>query len=161
MPLEGDPFAIAKALLAGEQVEADNPKAKAVLEAATKAKLTGGRSGAVYTVLFFTDRAGRSIPYGSRPPHHASAPGEAPAMDSGNLLALMVIKAEHIPAGALVSIESHADYSRYLEFGTSRMAPRPFIRPITREQLPVLLTLYASGIVSRERAMARALGGRG
>lgn len=161
MPLEGDPFAIAKALLAGSEVENDNPKAKRILEAATKAKLTGGRSGAIYTVLFFTDHEGRVVPYGERPPHRASAPGEAPAKDSGTLLRLMVIKAEHIPEGALLSIESHADYSSYLEFGTSRMRPRPFIRPITREQLPVLLVLYANGIVGRERSMARSLGGRG
>jgi HK97 gp10 family phage protein len=161
MPIEGDVFAIAKALKAGSEASLDNAKIKGVAKTAVRTKLTGGRHGRVYTVLFYTDREGRVHPYGHRPPHTASAPGEAPARDSGTLLRAMAVEVERIPFGALLSIKSGAPYSHYLEFGTSKMRPRPYMRPITREITPVLRHIWAAGIEGRERAMARALGGRG
>ncbi len=33
------------------------------------------------------------------------------------------------PTRAVVSVGPHVDYAVYLEFGTRRMAPRPFLRP--------------------------------
>lgn len=159
--IEGDVYAIAKALIAGSHVAEDSPKIEAVLKKAVNSKLTGARSGRIYTTYFYTDRMGVVRPIGSRPPHQASAPGEPPAYDTGNLLSMMRIKTENVIAGTIVKIESHALYSRYLEFGTSKMAPRPFIRPLTKEQTPVVVAIWAAGIVRRERASARASGGRG
>lgn len=57
--------------------------------------------------------------------HQASAPGEAPADDGGDLKrGLEAILLSPLKAQA----SSNAPYSRMLEDGTSRMAPRPFWR---------------------------------
>ncbi len=58
--------------------------------------------------------------------HQASAPGESPAMDIGHLANSMRVRR----AGRLVRvIEIGAEYAAPLEFGTSRMAARPFLGP--------------------------------
>lgn len=54
--------------------------------------------------------------------HQASAPGEAPAIDTGNLVnSIEVLPAA--PAGAVV--QTGVEYAPHLEFGTVNMAPRP------------------------------------
>jgi len=74
--------------------------------------------------------------------HTASRPGEPPAIDTGVLRASMmseVVKSgtnvtgkvgpdvEHIAAKAPVG--TNVEYGFYLEMGTSKMQPRPFLRP--------------------------------
>lgn len=59
--------------------------------------------------------------------HQASAPGEAPASDTGALV--RSIRVDHQPGTGRASVVVAADYAGYLEFGTRKMAPRPFIRP--------------------------------
>lgn len=58
--------------------------------------------------------------------HVASAPGSAPNADTHRL-------ADNIetvqPAPLRVEVSSNAPYSSALEFGTSKMAERPFMRP--------------------------------
>ncbi len=63
----------------------------------------------------------------------ASAPGDAPATDTGALARKLthVIDADGLGA----SVESRAAYSRFLEFGTARMAARPFLRPAFERQI--------------------------
>jgi HK97 gp10 family phage protein len=64
--------------------------------------------------------------------HQASAPGEAPASDTGNLVGLIGV--DRVDVTRLrVAIFSSAKYSAALEFGTSKMAPRPFLRRALRE----------------------------
>ena len=81
----------------------------------------------LYTYKFFTkDGVVHPMPNVSRPPHRASAPGEAPASDTGNLVNQSSVELD----GALASIvRFFAKYASWLEFGTSRMAARPFIIP--------------------------------
>lgn len=67
--------------------------------------------------------------YGS---HQASAPGEMPAIDTGNLAA---IKTEKIEQGHWVTY-TEAEYAAHLEFGTSRMLPRPFFVPAAEDENP-------------------------
>ncbi|RLG78456.1 MAG: hypothetical protein DRO14_00535 [Thermoprotei archaeon] len=57
--------------------------------------------------------------------HIASAPGEAPATDTGTLAASL--KAER--SGKLQYDIIGVEYGAYLELGTRKMAPRPFLRP--------------------------------
>lgn len=54
--------------------------------------------------------------------HQASAPGEAPATDTGTLVSSITYKQE-TPLTATVS--SRLDYAYYLEFGTRSIEPRP------------------------------------
>ena len=77
--------------------------------------------------LSFT-RKGAGRVYGK---HTASRAGEPPAIDTGTLRASIgheVIKASGYVDG-LVGDTNNVKYAPMLELGTSKMAPRPFLRP--------------------------------
>ena len=76
-----------------------------------KSILTGAKSGQQY---FSNGRR-----------HQSAAPGQAPANNTGALV--RSIKVKKNGREATISIEK--DYAIYLEFGTSKMRPRPFIIP--------------------------------
>jgi hypothetical protein len=59
--------------------------------------------------------------------HRASAPGQAPATDSGDLVRDIAHRVDSDGLGA--SVESRAAQSAALEFGTTAMAARPFLHP--------------------------------
>lgn len=85
------------------------------------------KTGRIYTTEFWTDKAGRVRPGRARVPHQASAPGEAPATDTGNLISSIVLDGTDLPRGE-ITIAAQAKYARFLELGTARMAARPFLR---------------------------------
>ena len=58
--------------------------------------------------------------------HQASAPGEAPATDTGNLVNSAYTKKL---GDSDYETGFTAEYAAALEFGTARMAPRPYLRP--------------------------------
>ena len=83
-----------------------------VIERHTKNLMTGTRSGRAYTI------GGKT--------HIASAPGEPPAVDTGNLknsLRVLEVTDDYASFGTSV------DYAADLEFGSRRIAARPFLRP--------------------------------
>lgn len=83
-----------------------------VIERETKALLEGSRTGHTYTFRSVT--------------HQASAPGEPPAVDTGNLKnSLRVLEVTDDYA----SFGTSADCAAYLEFGTRHMGARPYLRP--------------------------------
>ena len=62
--------------------------------------------------------------------HQASAPGETPAVDTGvlvNSVNTELVSSSQTEAWAQVG--TGVEYAEPLEFGTSRMKPRPFMRP--------------------------------
>lgn len=62
--------------------------------------------------------------------HQASAPGEPPATDTGNLVAGMAVeKGDRSPTVVQANVGAAAEYDEALEFGTSKMRPRPHWRP--------------------------------
>ncbi len=75
---------------------------------------TGSKSGIVYQK------------YNPKREHRASAPGESPASDTGNLVSKIIVKRKNKDE---VNVESNAHYSKFLEYGTSKMQPRPFLFP--------------------------------
>ena len=81
--------------------------------AATDAILSGEKSGRVY------QRRGVT--------HQASAPGQAPATDTGKLLNSISVIPD-IPR-VQARVNAAAKYAAALEFGTQRIEPRPFMRP--------------------------------
>lgn len=72
------------------------------------------KSGRFYKVI----RTGR--------PHQASAPGQAPAVLTGFLTNSIL---SDFPKATEGVITIGAEYAEYLERGTSRMRPRPFVQP--------------------------------
>ncbi len=64
--------------------------------------------------------------------HVPSLPGQPPNRDTGHLDTNIetTVEAQNPPT---VHVTSHAEYSAALEYGTSKMAERPFMRPATEE----------------------------
>jgi HK97 gp10 family phage protein len=87
-----------------------------VLEIHTKLMLEHPGSGELYTRGNVT--------------HRASAPGEPPAKDIGNLIGSVQVD-EVTPTQAILGV--HAEYGEHLEFGTYKMEARPFLRPALDE----------------------------
>ena len=81
---------------------------------AIKSIQTGAKSGIVYQK------------YNPRREHRASAPGQSPASDTGNLVSKIIVKQK---SADVTNVESNANYSAFLEYGTSKMEPRPFMLP--------------------------------
>lgn len=71
-----------------------------------------------------------SVSYGSKG-HHPSMPGYAPAPDTGTLLQSVThsvsVDDDGNVTGYVGSTLKNPDYPRYLEFGTSKMKPRPWL----------------------------------
>ena len=63
--------------------------------------------------------------------HTASKAGSPPNTDTGHLADNIFINIDNDKLG--VSVESRADYSKALEFGTSKMGARPFMQPALEE----------------------------
>lgn len=62
--------------------------------------------------------------------HRASAPGQAPANDTGNLIgSIHHIQGQDQGGTVSSSVVVTASYAKWLEYGTRRMAERPFVRP--------------------------------
>jgi len=59
--------------------------------------------------------------------HQASAPGQPPATDLGALLGSIV--AEPAPEALAANLVARMPYAVHLEYGTTRILPRPFMRP--------------------------------
>lgn len=91
---------------------------EAVRADAVTSVMKGARTGEVYT------RRGVE--------HVASAPGEPPASDTGRLA--NSIRTEYNVATLTGRVVADAAYAAYLEYGTQRMAPRPFLRPALARQ---------------------------
>jgi hypothetical protein len=70
------------------------------------------------------------------PGHTSSAPGEAPAGDTGTLMISISHTMVQTDSGIGAEVGSPLEYAWFLELGTKLMAPRPFLRP----------ALYALGV---------------
>lgn len=115
--------AVAKSL---GQVSARAERAVARVVRATAMKV----EGTAKTRIQRPPKTGRVYRRG-RVVHQASAPGESPATDTGTLASRVFHSVE--AGGMEASVWSDVNYSVYLEMGTRRMAPRPFLAPALRE----------------------------
>jgi HK97 gp10 family phage protein len=73
--------------------------------------------------------------------HTASVAGNPPNSDTGFLASniFMVLDADKLGG----SVESRADYSGFLEFGTSKMGARPYLQPALEENKPKIRRMFA------------------
>lgn len=75
--------------------------------------------------------------------HIPSAPGEAPNNDSGRLAGSI----ETNDTGRLeVTVSADSGYASVLEFGSSKMAPRPFMRPARDKKRKEATALIARAV---------------
>lgn len=79
--------------------------------------------------------------------HVPSAPGKPPNYDSG-VLANGIIggRAHDVPGGIGVRVTSNAPYAAHLEYGTSKMAARPYMRPAADKVAPTARRLIAIAV---------------
>jgi phage gpG-like protein len=97
-------------------------------------------------------KTGREYPRGANGEkiHRASAPGEAPATDWGDLVnSTYLTKVDDYTA----AIGSRLAYAFYLEFGTLRMEPRPSWVPAAEKNAPRLEKRLAR-IIAQAKAKA-------
>jgi phage gpG-like protein len=64
--------------------------------------------------------------------HRASAPGQAPATDTGRLANSLKADIQGIRA----TVFTNVDYAPFLEFGTRTIEPRPFLFPALEQERP-------------------------
>ena len=107
---------------------------------AIKSIQSGPKSGRIYEK------------YNPRRTHRASAPGQAPASDTGNLVRNIVVKQENPD---LVKVESNAIYSSFLEFGTSKMLARPFLFPATERSRKKIAQAVFNRVVKEIKRLAK------
>jgi HK97 gp10 family phage protein len=72
-----------------------------------------------------------------------SAPGDAPHKMLGNLQRSIAHAVDS--DGKTAYVGSNLDYALYLEIGTSKMAARPFFRPIFQEEADTLAKILTTG----------------
>lgn len=78
--------------------------------------------------------------YNPRRTHRASAPGQAPASDTGNLVSKIIVALKDKDH---TEVQSNAHYSAYLEYGTSKMEPRPFLLPaFEKSKKPIVMAVF-------------------
>ena len=64
--------------------------------------------------------------------HHPSLPGNPPAVDTGNLRESIRYEVHNETKevyGIVGSTQKDEDYAIYMEYGTSKIAPRPWLKP--------------------------------
>lgn len=77
--------------------------------------------------------------------HVASSPGDAPNADTRHLDSNIetVLEDRYVPR---VTVTSHAAYSAALEYGTEKMAARPFMRPALEKHREDVAKAAARGV---------------
>lgn len=75
-----------------------------------------------------------------------SRPGEPPRRRTGNLRSS--ISQNRMDEGIRYRIGSHVVYARYLEWGTSKMAARPYFRPTLAEEKPAIVRYVVAAMRS-------------
>lgn len=95
---------------------------------AVRSITTGSRSGNLYSR------------WKGQKSHRASAEGEAPKSDTGNLIQNLTLEKE--TGGYSVGSRKGAPYGFWLEFGTSGMGARPWLAPAFEKMVKKFLVKY-------------------
>ena len=80
-------------------------------------------------------------------PHHPSIAGNPPAVDTGTLRRSITYKVnENEKVGRVGSTIKNPPYGLYLEYGTSRMKPRPWLRPALEINMPKIKQFFINAL---------------
>lgn len=79
--------------------------------------------------------------------HHPSIAGNPPAVDTGTLRRSITYNVnENEKYGRVGSTIKNPPYGLYLEYGTSRMRPRPWLRPALEKSLPMIKEFFKNAL---------------
>lgn len=81
------------------------------------------------------EREAKESMKGGGSPHTPSRPGEPPHVDTGRLRASITHEIDRSFFNIIGRVGTNVDYGRDLELGTSKMLPRPWLRPAMRRTL--------------------------
>ena len=85
--------------------------------------------------------------HNKRIPHHPSIAGNPPAVDTGTLRRSITYTVDEKElVGYVGSVIKDPSYGAYLEYGTSRMKPRPWLKPATEKSLETIKRLMAGAV---------------
>jgi len=87
--------------------------------------------------------------------HIASAPGDPPNNDTGLLANSIVV---HRTGKLSAQVVSEAPYSAKLEYGTSKMAERPYMRPAAIQSKDEIKDIFTAAVARGARRAARGMG---
>ena len=73
--------------------------------------------------------------------HVASAPGEAPAVITGDLRKSVDFK---VHGHTILEIGANTEYARELEYGTNKMAARPYLKPAIQSERQNLINYFGN-----------------
>lgn len=114
-----------------ELVKSKLQSAGMLMVAKTAEKLSGQRSGRRYRVP------------GTGTIYQASAPGESPAVRTGDLRQRISYKIDVSNREIVVKVGSPHNYAVHLEYGTRKMLSRPFLKPTYEENRIAIMRLFA------------------
>ena len=77
--------------------------------------------------------------------HQASAPGQPPATDTGQLVRSITMSVEGTEGEVIGVIRASAPYAAMLEFGTSNIEPRPYMQPGLESQRRKIEEMFRKG----------------
>ena len=77
--------------------------------------------------------------------HQASAAGEAPASDTGNLASSITFKVDANKDEGRGEVSASAPYAASLEFGTVHIKPRPYMQPALEENRNKIIDMFKRG----------------
>lgn len=89
--------------------------------------------------------------------HQASAPGQPPAVDTGQLRASYNWRTGTDARGPYVEIGTNLETGPWLEFGTRYMEARPALRPSIEEFHDQITARIREGIIREQRGILRRL----
>lgn len=93
----------------------------------------GAKSGTTYEL------------YNPRRTHTSSAPGEAPATDTGFLVSSITHQVKKSGKNLVGQIVASAPYAIHLEFGTREMQKRPFMQPALQKNKNKIERIFNGG----------------
>jgi len=85
--------------------------------------------------------------YKPRRTHTASAAGQPPATDTGDLVRSISIEVKERPKTIEGRLIVGEDYAIHLEYGTTNMQARPFLQPAFEKSKPKIKAKFAKGVL--------------
>lgn len=82
-------------------------------------------------IVLTVERNAKESMRGGGKPHVPSRPGEPPRVDMGRLRSSIT----HEIVGMVGRVGTNVKYGRYLELGTSKMLPRPWLIPALKKSI--------------------------